>query len=78
MARLRDRLGDLTGVQRCEQVASAGSVRTLQLHLRGDAGALVAPVAAVIMEVGGRLIGVRISESSLEDVFITLTGRRLR
>jgi ABC-2 type transport system ATP-binding protein len=78
MARLRNRLGDLAGVQRCEQVDSAGSVRIVQLHLSVDAGALVAPVAAAIMELGGRLIGVRISESSLEDVFITLTGRRLR
>jgi hypothetical protein len=48
------------------------------LHLTGDAGALVARVVAVITDVGSRLIGVQIRESSLEDVFIELTGRRLR
>lgn len=75
---LLDRLGALAGVQRCEQVDTAGPVRTIRLHLTGDAGALVARVAAAIVEVGGRLIGVEIRESSLEDVFIELTGRRLR
>jgi len=53
-------------------------VRTIRLHITGDAGALVARVAAAIGDVGGRLIGVEIRESSLEDVFIELTGRRLR
>ena len=77
-ARLLDRLGALAGVQRCEQVATAGLVRTIRLHLTGDAGPLVARVAAATVEVGGRLIGVEIRESSLEDVFIELTGRRLR
>ncbi|MBV8997240.1 MAG: ATP-binding cassette domain-containing protein [Pseudonocardiales bacterium] len=78
MARLLDRLGALAGVQRCEQVDTAGVVRTIRLHLTGDAGALVARVAAATVELGGRLIGVEIRESSLEDVFIELTGRRLR
>jgi|SRR2546423_4656195 ABC-2 type transport system ATP-binding protein len=77
-ARLLDRLGGLAGVQRCEQVDTAGAVRTIRLHLTGDAGALVARVAAATVEVGARLIGVEIRESSLEDVFIELTGRRLR
>jgi ABC-2 type transport system ATP-binding protein len=77
-ARLLDLLGDLAGVQRCEQVGTAGAVRTIRLHITGDAGALVARVAAAIGDVGGRLIGVEIRESSLEDVFIELTGRRLR
>jgi ABC-2 type transport system ATP-binding protein len=77
-ARLLDRLGDQAGVQRCEQVDTAGAVRTIRLHITGDAGALVARVAAAIGDVGGRLIGVEIRESSLEDVFIELTGRRLR
>jgi hypothetical protein len=39
---------------------------------------MVAPVAAAVAEVGARLNGVQICESSLEDVFIDLTGRRLR
>jgi ABC-2 type transport system ATP-binding protein len=78
MARLLARLGELPGVQRCEQVDTAGAVRTLRLHLTGEAGALVARVVAAIADVGSRLIGVQISESSLEDVFIELTGRGLR
>jgi ABC-2 type transport system ATP-binding protein len=77
-ARLLDRLGNLAGVQRYEQVDTAGAVRTIRLHITRDAGALVARVAAAIGDVGGRLIGVEIRESSLEDVFIELTGRRLR
>jgi ABC-2 type transport system ATP-binding protein len=77
-AGLLHRLGALAGVQRCEQVGTAGAVHNLRLHVTGDAGALVARVAAVVAAVGGRLIGVEIRESSLEDVFIELTGRRLR
>jgi ABC-2 type transport system ATP-binding protein len=78
MVRLLARLGELPGVQRCEQTDTAGAVRTLRLHLAGDAGALVARVVAAIADVGSRLIGVQINESSLEDVFIELTGRTLR
>lgn len=78
VARLLARLDGLPGVQRCEQVDTAGVVRTLRLHLTGDAGALVARVVAAIADVGSRLIGVQIRESSLEDVFIELTGRGLR
>jgi len=78
VARLLDRLGALAGVQHCEQVDTTGPVHTIRLHLSGDAGALVAQVAAATVEVGGRLIGVEIRESSLEDVFIELTGRSLR
>jgi ABC-2 type transport system ATP-binding protein len=78
MARLLARLADLPGVQRCERVAPAGAMRTLRLYLTGDAEALVAHVVAAIVDVGARLIGVQIKESSLEDVFIELTGRRLR
>jgi ABC-2 type transport system ATP-binding protein len=77
-AGLLHRLGALAGVQRCEQVGTAGAVHNLRLHVTGDAGALVARVAAVVAAVGGRLIGVEIRGSSLEDVFIELTGRRLR
>jgi ABC-2 type transport system ATP-binding protein len=78
MARLLARLADLPGVQRCERVDPAGAMRTLRLYLTGDGEALVAHVVAAIVDVGARLIGVQIRESSLEDVFIELTGRRLR
>jgi ABC-2 type transport system ATP-binding protein len=39
---------------------------------------MVAPVAAAVAEVGGRLTGVEVGEATLEDVFIDLTGRKLR
>ncbi len=72
------RLGTLAGVQRCEQVGAEAAGHTIRLYLTGEAAAMVAPVAAAVAEVGARLIGVQICEASLEDVFIDLTGRRLR
>jgi ABC-2 type transport system ATP-binding protein len=39
---------------------------------------MVPPVAAAVAACGGRLTGVAIGEPSLEDLFIDLTGRRLR
>ncbi|MGB8961185.1 MAG: ABC transporter ATP-binding protein [Pseudonocardiaceae bacterium] len=76
--RLLERLGRLAGVQRCEQAGIEGAVHTIRLSLTVEAPGMVAPVAAAVAEVGGRLIGVEIGEASLEDVFIDLTGRRLR
>ncbi len=77
VAGLRDRLGTLAGVQRCEQVGAEGGVHTIRLYLTGEAAAMVAPVAAEVAA-AGRLIGMEIGEASLEDVFIDLTGRSLR
>ena len=78
LAGLLGRLGTLAGVQRCEQVGAEAVVHTIRLYLTGEPAAMVAPVAAAVAEVGARLNGVQICESSLEDVFIDLTGRRLR
>ena len=75
---LLDRLGTLAGVARCEQVGAEGAVHSIGLSLTGDAAGMVAPVAAAVAEVSGRLTGVQIGEASLEDVFIDLTGRRLQ
>jgi ABC-2 type transport system ATP-binding protein len=77
-ASLLHRLGSLVGVQRCEQVGAGGSVQVIRLELTGDVAGLVASVATAVEAVGARLTGVEISESSLEDVFIALTGRSLR
>jgi ABC-2 type transport system ATP-binding protein len=49
-----------------------------RLYLAGDAPLLVAPVAAVVADHQARLADVTIGAPSLEDVFITLTGRALR
>jgi ABC-2 type transport system ATP-binding protein len=77
-ASLLHRLGSLAGVQRCEQVGAEGSGQAIRLDLTGDVAGLVASVATAVEAVGARLTGVEISESSLEDVFIHLTGRSLR
>lgn len=80
-ALLRD-LQDLPGVERLERVEGAAGLETPPLQVRlyadGDAPRLVAPVAGVLDRHGAALSGVRIGEPSLEDVFITLTGRALR
>jgi ABC-2 type transport system ATP-binding protein len=78
-------LGALDGVERVEQVAGAGPPgggggRELRarLYLTGEAPQLVAPVAALVARHHGHLTDVAIGAPSLEDVFITLTGRALR
>jgi ABC-2 type transport system ATP-binding protein len=63
--------------ERVEPVADSGGLRA-RLYLSGDAAALVGPVADVLTARRARLTGVRIGEPSLEDVFLSLTGRELR
>ena len=63
--------------ERVEPVADSGGLRA-RLYLSGDAAALVGPVADVLTTRRARLTGVRIGEPSLEDVFLSLTGRELR
>ena len=75
---LLERLGALAGVQRCEQVSAERAGHTLRLALTRDAAEMVAPVAAAVAALGGRLTGVEIVQASLEDVFLNLTGRGLR
>ena len=69
-------LDRLDGVERVEQLEqSDGHVR---LYVAGDAPLMVAPVAAALGGFGITLSDVKIGEPSLEDVFISLTGRALR
>ncbi len=75
---LLDQLGALAGVARCEQVGAEGAVHSIGLSLSTDAAGMIAPVAAAVAGVGGRLTRMEIAEASLEDVFIDLTGRTLR
>ena len=63
--------------ERVEPVVDSGGIRA-RLYLSGDAAALVGPVADVLTSRRARLTGVRIGEPSLEDVFLSLTGRELR
>ncbi|HYO35796.1 MAG TPA: ABC transporter ATP-binding protein [Geodermatophilus sp.] len=64
-------------VERVEQVADGSGLRA-RLYLSGDAAALVGPVSEALNGRRARLTGVRIGEPSLEDVFLSLTGRELR
>jgi ABC-2 type transport system ATP-binding protein len=70
-------LGALPAAERVEKVASADVLRA-RIYLSGDAAALVGPVSEVLAARRARLAGVRIGEPSLEDVFLSLTGRELR
>ncbi|MDQ6838155.1 MAG: ABC transporter ATP-binding protein [Actinomycetota bacterium] len=77
-------LSRLRHVERAETVrddaggAVPGAPLRLRLYVTGDAPALVAPAATVLSEGGMRLTEVAIGTSTLEDVFIHLTGRALR
>jgi ABC-2 type transport system ATP-binding protein len=64
-------------VERVEPVADGSGLRA-RLYLSGDAAALVGPVSEALNARRARLTGVRIGEPSLEDVFLSLTGRELR
>jgi ABC-2 type transport system ATP-binding protein len=70
-------LSALPAAERVEPVADAGGLRA-RLFLSGDAAALVGPVSDTLNARRARLTGVRIGEPSLEDVFLSLTGRELR
>jgi ABC-2 type transport system ATP-binding protein len=63
--------------ERVEQVADGSGLRA-RIYLSGDAAALIGPVSEALGARRARLTGVRIGERSLEDVFLSLTGRELR
>jgi ABC-2 type transport system ATP-binding protein len=70
-------LGALPQAERVEPVAAGEGLRA-RLYLSADAASTVGPVSEVLVARGARLTGVRIGEPSLEDVFLSLTGRELR
>ncbi|SFT32950.1 ABC-2 type transport system ATP-binding protein [Geodermatophilus amargosae] len=70
-------LAALPQAERVEPVADAAGLRA-RLYLSTDAAGTVGPVSEVLTARGARLTGVRIGEPSLEDVFLSLTGRELR
>ena len=83
---LVESLSGVAGVERSElvgdepgvaAVTADGEVR-VRLYLAGDAARLIEPAAITVARHDGRLTDVRIGEPSLEDVFISLTGRSLR
>jgi ABC-2 type transport system ATP-binding protein len=70
-------LGALPGVESVESDAAAGGLH-LRLYVSGGAPLLVGPAAALLAERGLDLVDVTVGSASLEDVFISLTGRALR
>jgi ABC-2 type transport system ATP-binding protein len=70
-------LARLPAAERVEPVADSGGLRA-RIYLSGDAAALVGPVVDTLTARRARLAGVRVGEPSLEDVFLSLTGRELR
>jgi ABC-2 type transport system ATP-binding protein len=70
-------LAELPGAERVEPVADGGGLRA-RIYLSGDAAALIGPASDALTARRARLTGVRIGEPSLEDVFLSLTGRELR
>jgi len=72
-------LGDLDGVRRVEEVAGEAEVDLrLRLYVDTAAARVLGPAAEVVERAGGRLGTVALGEPTLEDVFISLTGRELR
>jgi ABC-2 type transport system ATP-binding protein len=71
-------LGRLDGVQDVERTAAEDAQLAARLYVAGDASALMLPLARLVDDRGVHLSDVSIGRPSLEDVFISLTGRALR
>jgi ABC-2 type transport system ATP-binding protein len=70
-------LGTLPGVEKVDSDTASGGLH-LKLYVSGDAPLLVGPAAALLTGRGLELADVALGNASLEDVFISLTGRALR
>jgi ABC-2 type transport system ATP-binding protein len=70
-------LGALGAMEDVERVETVDDGR-IRLYLAGDAPQMVAPAAALLAAHGLHLDDVKLGTPSLEDVFIHLTGRKLR
>lgn len=80
-------LSRLAGVERTEQVPDSGSSGDpggargedrIRLYVAGPASPLLAPAASVLAEEGETVTNVNLGNTTLEDVFLNLTGRTLR
>jgi ABC-2 type transport system ATP-binding protein len=74
---LLEALGALPGVERVDSDSESGGLH-LKLYVSGGAPLLVAPAAALLAERALELADVTLGHATLEDVFISLTGRALR
>ena len=82
--RFRETLEGLPGVSKVEPVAGQageeGQPETVafRVYSSEDAGVLLASAAQAVIQAQGELLDLRFARPSLEDVFIYLTGRKLR
>lgn len=75
---LVQRFGALPGVERAEARGRRDDTVTVRLYTSQDPAALLVPVARTAEEHDVTLTDVGLGEPTLEDVFISLTGRGLR
>ncbi len=82
--RFNETLTKLPGVTKVEPLAGqtreAGQPETFgfRVYASEDAGVLLASAAQAVIQEHGELLDLRVARPSLEDVFIYLTGRKLR
>lgn len=73
-----DALSGLAGVERVERLGAGEADVRMRLYLTGEGAAYIPPVAELLAGRAARLSAVSLGEPSLEDVFLSLTGRDLR
>ncbi len=74
---LRGQFAELAGVARVEPMAAENGLRE-KLFLDREPAAVVAPLAALVTAADGRIVDLAFGRTTLEDVFISMTGRGLR
>lgn len=79
-AQFRTLLERLPAVTNVEPLSEEAQDRTssYRLYANADAGVLLANAAQAVIQAQGELLDLRFTRPSLEDVFIHLTGRKLR
>ena len=74
---LRAQFAELAGVARVEPMAAESGLRD-KLFLDREPAAVVAPLAALVSAADGHIVDLAFGGTTLEDVFISMTGRGLR
>ena len=75
--KLLARFEELAGVARVEQMSTDDGVRA-KLFLDREPTAVVAALSEVVNETGAHILDLAFGRTTLEDVFISMTGRGLR
>jgi ABC-2 type transport system ATP-binding protein len=76
---LLESMAALNGVENVERVqAPEGNILPSRIYVEGEASSLLLPLARLVSKHNVNLSDVGIGKPSLEDVFISLTGKALR